>query len=146
MPTILGLCGIDAPRGVQGTDLSHVLRGESGDEPDSVYLQILGPGWPHRGRWVGFWRGIRTERWLYARWHKPEQYENGIWLFDRENDPYEMNNLAGKPDYSHIQRRMEDRLKQWIHDTGDPFDTGERDEDTGMLLLGQQFIHERYDI
>ena len=144
MPTLLGMCGIDIPEGVQGKDLSHAARGENGIEPDSVYLQILGPGWPHRGRWVGYWRGVRTDRWVYARWHNPEQYEHGIWLFDRDNDPYEMNNLAGQQEFSEIESQLESRLQQWLRDTEDPFDTGERDADTGMLLLGQQFTHERY--
>ena len=54
MPTLLGLAGIALPAGIQGTDLSHTLLGEDGPEPDSVYLQIMGPGWPHRGEWVGF--------------------------------------------------------------------------------------------
>jgi len=144
MPTILGLCGIDIPEGVQGHDLSHAARGEEGFTPDSVYLQILGPGWPHRGRWVGYWRGLRTDRWVYARWYRPEQYQQGIWLFDRDADPYEMNNLAGKNEFAGIESEMEARLKRWIRETDDPFDTGERDPDTGMLLLGQEFIHEKY--
>ncbi len=144
MPTLLSLCGLEIPEGVQGKDLSYVVRGEKGEMPDSVYLQILGPGWPHRGRWVGFWRGVRTERWLYARWHEPSKYEHGIWLFDRENDPYEMNNLAGKKEYKGIQDKLEKRLKQWIKQTDDPFDSGERDPKTGMLLLGQEFSLEKY--
>jgi len=144
MPTLLGLCGIEKPGGIQGTDLSHVFRRENGFEPDSVYLQILGPGWPHRGRWVGYWRGVRNNRWVYARWYHPEQYEDGIWLFDRENDPHEMINLAGNPGFAEIRNTMEDRLQQWISETDDPFDTGKRDAETGMLLLGQQFTHEKY--
>lgn len=144
MPTLLGMCGIDIPDGVQGKDLSHAVRGEDGIMPDSVYLQILGPGWPHRGRWVGYWRGLRTDRWLYARWYNPEQYEHGIWLFDRDKDPYEMNNLAGKKDYSEIENELEARLKQWMRETDDPFDTGQRDTDTRILMLGQEFTHEKY--
>jgi len=144
MPTLLGLCGIDIPEGVQGKDLSHAIRGEKGFEPDSVYLQILGPGWPHRGRWVGYWRGVRTNRWLYARWYDPDQYEYGIWLFDRENDPYEMHNLAGNKEYSKIENELETLLNQWMSDTDDPFDTGERDPKTKMLSLGQEFTNEKY--
>ena len=91
MPTILTLCGAEIPDSVQGVDQSHHLLGADGPRSDSVYLQILGPGWPHRGEWVGFWRGLRTERWVYARWYKNEY---GPLLFDRDNDPYELNNLA----------------------------------------------------
>jgi len=144
MPTLLSLCGVGIPEGVQGKDLSHVVTGEAGDEPDSVYLQILGTGWPHRGKWVGFWRGVRTERWTYARWREQEKYEHGIWLFDREKDPFEMNNLAGRPEHKHIQTKLEKRLQLWMQETDDPFDYGEREPETGMLLLGQEFTHQKY--
>jgi arylsulfatase A-like enzyme len=146
MPTLLGLAGVEAPvgveasAGVQGQDLSFAVLDEAGSEPDSVYLQILGPGWPHRGKWVGCWRGIRTKRWLYARWHDSGE----VLLFDRENDPYEMDNLAGRPAYATVQASMEARLQQWMADTGDPFDSGERDPDTGMLCLGQEFVDKRW--
>jgi arylsulfatase A-like enzyme len=139
MPTLLSLAGVEAPDGVQGTDLSHAVLGGEGPEPDSVYLQILGPGWPHRGDWVGFWRGLRTHRWTYARW-----LSGDVWLFDRENDPFEMENLAGKPEHKEIQAQLEQRLQRWFVDTDDPFETGERDPKTGMLRLGQRFTHEKW--
>jgi arylsulfatase A-like enzyme len=133
MPTLLGLAGVDAPDGMQGTDLSQALLGEDGPEADSVYLQILSPGWPHRGEWVGFWRGVRTQRWVYARWFGSGE----CWLFDRENDPYELENLAGNPEYTAIQQQLEQRLQQWIGETDDPFETGNRDSATGILQQGQ---------
>ena len=140
MTTLLGLAGVDLPEEVQGLDLSHAVLGEAGAEPDSVYLQILGPGWPHRGPWVGFWRGVRTQRWTYARWFGSGE----VWLFDREIDPYEMKNLADNPEFAAVQERMEQRLRQWIEDTGNPFETGERDPVTGILQLGQTFTHEKW--
>jgi arylsulfatase A-like enzyme len=134
MPTLLGLCEISIPEEVNGSDLSHIIIGGGGGNlPVSVYLQIIGEGWPNRGKWVGFWRGVRNDRWLYARWYKNE---NGPFLFDRQNYPYEMTNLYGNPEYSEISEMMEKRLKKWMDDTKDPFETGERDPETGMLLLG----------
>lgn len=141
MPTLLSLCDIQIPDGIQGVDQSHVLKGQDGPVSDSVYLQILGPGWPHRGKWVGYWRGIRTDRWVYARWHGNEY---GPLLFDRKNDPYEMNNLTGDTAYQEIQGQLESRLQRWITETDDPFDSGPRDPETGMLILGQKFNHEMY--
>jgi arylsulfatase A-like enzyme len=141
MPTLLGLAGVPAPAGIQGTDLSHAMLGQEVPEPDSVYLQILGPGWPHRGEWVGYWRGVRTSRWTYARWHGTGE----VLLFDRESDPYEMTNLAGKPEFAPVQASLEERLRQWMEETGDPFDDGERDAETGMLRLDQEFVHEKWE-
>lgn len=141
MPTLLSLCGVDIPPGVQGQDLSQVFLGLDGPVSDSVYLQLLGPGWPHRGEWLGFWRGLRTDRWTYARWHKGDF---DPLLFDRDRDPYEMNNLAGQAAFADVQQRLEARLMQWMEETGDPFDYGRRDPDTGMLELGQKFAHKKY--
>lgn len=141
MPTLLSLCGVDIPEGVQGHDLSHTVFGQKGYAPDSVYLQLLGHGWPHRGKWVGLWRGLRTHRYTYARWREDE-YRN--MLFDRDNDPFELNNLCGEKEYEEIERKLEERLKLWMEETEDPFDTGERDPETGMLILGQEFAHEKW--
>jgi len=148
MPTLLTLSNIDVP-GVAGAgirvpataDLSHAVTGADGPWPDSVYLQQMGEGWPRRGRWVGFWRGVRTDRWVYARW---KDGEVGPLLFDRASDPEEMKNLAGRPEHGETQSQLEARLQRWLAETGDPFDTGERDPKTGMLLLGQEFNDDRW--
>src|SRR5690606_33404030 len=110
--------------------------------PDSVYLMNMGPGWPTRAKWVGFWRGVRTDRWMYARWRGDER---GPLLFDRQKGPYEMQNLAGKPKYAEICQQMEQRLQRWMTETGDPFDIGPRDPKTGMLSLGQKFANKRWE-
>lgn len=143
MPTLLGLCGVAVPKDVQGRDLSYVATGKEGPPPpDSVYLQNMGTGWPNRSQWVGFWRGVRTDRWLYARWHNKER---GPLLFDLKNDPYEQRNLAGQKEFAKVQQQMEDRLKQWMTETHDPFDTGPRDPKTSMLLLGQKFADKKWE-
>ena len=142
MPTLLGLCDIPFSGSLSGKDLSFALLGKDGQMPQSVYLQILGPGWPHRGKWVGFWRGVRTERYVYARWY---QNEVDPMLFDLENDPYEMENLYGKKDFKNVQENMEKLLQKWLSDTKDPFDFGERDPETKMLKLGQKFIHKKWE-
>jgi len=132
MPTLLGLCGVGIPDGVQGHNLAHVVTEKEGPEPpDSVYLMNMGTGWPNRAKWVGCWRGVRTDRWVYARWHDADDHEPV--LFDRKNDPYERNNLADNPKFATIRKEMEARLKRWIADTGDPFETGQRESKKGML-------------
>lgn len=141
MPTLMALCGLPVPDGLYGKDLSSAALEQHGERPDSVYLQILGPGWPHRGKWLGYWRGIRTPRWVYARWWNNEVDPV---LYDREQDPWEMNNLYGNPEYADIQAVLEKRLKEWIDFTNDPFEYGERDPETGMLLLEQEFTHEKW--
>ncbi len=141
LPTLLGLCEVAIPEDVQGRDLSHAALGRSGEEPDSVYLQMLGTGWPSRESWTGSWRGLRTRRYTYARWKVPG---DRCVLYERETDPLEMRNVVGDPAYAHIARQMEERLQEWMQATRDPFDTGARLPVTGMLDLGQAFTSVRW--
>ena len=140
-PTLLGLCDIPVSGDIQGHDLSHAVLGTSDEGPDSVYLQILGTGWPNRPKWLGLWRGVRTQQYLYARWKDRDGLRI---LHDRRTDPLEMHNLAGNPEYAEVEREMEERLQQWMKDTNDPFDTGERLPVTEMLNVGQVFNTERW--
>ncbi|MBI5722321.1 MAG: sulfatase [Planctomycetes bacterium] len=139
MPTLLSLCDIPIPAAVQGKDISHAALDTPGTEPDSVYLQILGPGWPNRAVQVGLWRGVRTRRYAYARWKDRDGLRM---LFDRKKDPLEMTNLADDPAYAQIAGEMESLLQRWMRETDDPFDAGTRLPQTNMLDLGQQLIDE----
>ena len=143
MPSLLGACGVPLPDGLQGRDVSSIWRGESAPADteltpgasESVYLQNMAHGWPNRDAWVGHWRGVRTERWTYARWYKNEY---GPWLFDRENDPLEMINLAESTESRPVVEEMEERIHRWMKATHDPFEYGRRGP-RGFLDLGQQF-------
>jgi arylsulfatase A-like enzyme len=137
LPTLLGLCDISVPDDIQGKDLSHAVLGTSGEDPDSVYLQILGPGWPNRTKWVGLWRGVRTHDFTYARWKDRDGMRV---LYDLKKDPLEMNNVIDDPDYAEVAEKMEKRLLKWIKETNDPFDTGKRLPDTEMLDIGQAIV------
>ena len=134
MPTILGLAGVPIPESVQGQNCSEVfISKEKG--PDYSYLQIIGTGWPVRKDWVGFWRGVRGERFTYARFAHPQQ---SVLLFDRQRDPYQQHNLADDPDYQEIRREYEQVLQDFMHRYQDPFDSGQRMPGTQILNLQQQ--------
>lgn len=86
-PTLCGLAGIDVPEGLDGVDCSQAFLG---GEPrqEAVYLTMQHGYVP----WPG-WRGLRTQRYNYAR------TESGPWiLFDLDNDPFEERNLVGQDD------------------------------------------------
>ena len=147
MPTLLSACGCAMPGGVQGVDLSCAATGEGpGPEPESVYLMNMGEGWPYRGEWVGFWRGVRTRRHTYARWicGGPSPEGRAVWLFDNEADPSQEENLAGDPAHAGVQAELESRLGRWMDETGDPFEKAGRDGRSGMMLIGQEFASESW--
>jgi arylsulfatase A-like enzyme len=121
-PTTLGLCGIAKPNWMEGTDYSHyrIKRKPSAAEPDSAYLQCVIPTM-HGDSVDKPWRGIVTrDGWKYVCFE-------GIpfLMFNLNEDPYEQANLAHNVRYRQERKRLGDRLKQWVSDTGDKFNLPE---------------------
>ena len=114
-PTLLSLCGLDAPADMQGADLSPVIRGEAESGPESVYFQIFGPF--HAGGVEFGWRGVRTERYMYAR------KKNEPWvLYDLQADPHQLDNLAADPAAVAIRAELEAKIAAWMEKVGDSWD------------------------
>jgi arylsulfatase A-like enzyme len=117
-PTTLGLCGIDIPDWMMGTDYSGLrLIGKPVDNPpDSVFIQSIIPTL-HSDSIDRPWRGIVTnDRWKYVA------LEGQPWLMHNLNDdPYEQVNLAYNTKYLKIRKRLQAQLTDWLERTGDEF-------------------------
>jgi arylsulfatase A-like enzyme len=112
-PTLLGLAGVPIPAQMQGRDLSHVLKGQTGPAPDSALIMTIDPGTLPGGNEVGDWRGVRTLEYTYAR--RVEEAGVTPWiLYDNPNDPYQMTNLINDPGYSGIQADLDAVLEEWL--------------------------------
>lgn len=118
-PTLCGLAGLPVPPGKDGKDLSAFVRGEGGPEQESVFIT--------RGTSIGDntwgWRGVRTKRYTYA-WYwgqRARDRDFGIWadqqygvpgderpllLYDNQEDPLQLNNLAVDDAYRPLMREM----------------------------------------
>jgi arylsulfatase A-like enzyme len=133
-PTMLGMAGLRVPAAMQGRDLSRELVTGKGAGPDSAFFQIFGP---FAGDGTdGGWRGVRTERFMYAR------YEDRPWvLYDVVRDPLEKENLVGRPEAAGVQREMEKRLADWMKKTGDSwsYNWTHPVEDAGRLYKHKTF-------
>ena len=130
-PTLLSLCGLKPPGFMQGTDFSQYVLHEKGRTPESVFFQIFGP-YQGDGTEDG-WRGVRTERYMYAR------FESKPWvLYDLQADPDEMKNLI---DDATLVKKMDALLTGWMKKTGDSwkYDWHELVEDDGRLYKGKTF-------
>ena len=118
-PTTLGLCGIDKPAWMQGSDFSS-QRLESrrpSSEPDSAYLQNVVP--TGHGHSINRpYRGLVTrDGWKYVC------FEGAPWvMFNLNEDPYEQANLAHNNAFKAERQKLSARLKQWVADTGDRFE------------------------
>ncbi|MFW5788145.1 MAG: sulfatase-like hydrolase/transferase [Halanaerobiales bacterium] len=117
-PTTLGLCGIDKPDWMMGTDYSHyrIAKENPDSEPDSAFLQSVIPT-GHGNSVNRSWRGIITrEGWKYVT------FEQTPWMmFNLNEDPYEQANLVHNNVFSGKRKELKKRLKKWITETEDDF-------------------------
>lgn len=117
-PTTLGLCNIEPPAWMQGTDLSWRRRTfrPPAEPPDSALMQIVIPT-GHGDSVDRPWRGIVTrDRWKYVA------LEGQPWLmFNLNEDPLELVNLAHDTAFDEQRRRLQARLQRWVEETGDHF-------------------------
>jgi arylsulfatase A-like enzyme len=79
-PTLCELVGAPAPAGVEGKSLAGVLRGEREGVRDTVFLAYR-----------DVQRAVRRGAWKLIRYPQVDKTQ----LFNLDNDPYEMNDLAG---------------------------------------------------
>ena len=112
LPSLLGLCGIKIPGSIEGTDLSAIIKAPSNQKDRAALFMSVCPfdvNYPDKE-----YRAIRTTRYTYAR-----TPEGPFMLFDHLQDPWQMNNLADKPEASEIQQELDNQLNREllsIHD------------------------------
>ena len=121
LPTLLGLCGMDIPAHVEGTNLAPYLRGEHDQAPDAALIECVHPfGQWTRAQGGREFRGIRTSRYTYVR------SLTGPWLlYDNEQDPYQLRNLLGTPDGDQLLPELNNKLDEWLHAYKDEFLPGD---------------------
>ena len=115
MPTLLGMMGLDIPGSCQGLDISSAIT--SGSEVDDPCL-MMGTGPTAIFGDGAEWRAIRSRRFTYAiyRWNKEE------FLFDNENDPYQLHNLIKDPSYADTAKDLRALMYKKMAAIGDHFE------------------------
>ncbi|MCL4401934.1 MAG: sulfatase, partial [Acidobacteria bacterium] len=133
-PTLLGLCGAPIPKQMQGTNLSQLVLGKSHTAPSSAFLQIFGPF--QGDRTVAGWRGVRTQRYTYARFR-----EKPWVLYDLKEDPYEQHNLVEDHAAASLLKEMDGEVDRWMKRTGDSwnYDWTELVEDDARLYKDRTY-------
>jgi len=124
-PTILDFAGIPIPEQMQGRSLRPLMEGDPPEDwRTDAYYSYYENSWAMRNMardqmtdptfqfWtahrVGPNRGVRTDRYKLIEYYT----EDGYWeLFDLQEDPNELLNLAGDSQYDEIEEELRGRLR-----------------------------------
>jgi arylsulfatase A-like enzyme len=108
--TILDLagCKLESPEPVSGTSLSPLLRGESRDFRDEIFMEQEET------------RAIRTSQWLFMRRIENTRYDFKHELYDLVRDPDERKNLAQDPQYADVVAELSARLDEFFMNYANP--------------------------
>lgn len=99
-PTLVDLCRLPAPSWLEGTSLSPLLT-----NPAAAWDR---PAYTFQARDWFLGRSVRNERWRYTEW---DEGRRGAALFDHQNDPHEMRNLAQNPAHQQDVQKMRTLLR-----------------------------------
>ena len=111
--TILALAGVDVGDAMIGENLLDVVEKKDDNRPNEIFAQIS------ESR-VG--RCIRTARYTYSVYAPgvnggaaaaSDRYADDF-LYDMEQDPYQLNNVVADPAYTQVKAELRERLLDWI--------------------------------
>lgn len=120
MPTLLSLAGINSGLPyMAGHDLTPVIKESAASVRDEVILHhdseirtptTIGDKAQSNFKHPTHIRCIRDRKYKYAYYFRPETTEREYELYNLQEDPLEMTNLANDPGYAGRKRQMHDRL------------------------------------
>ena len=114
-PTFLELMGMEnlIPDEVEGISYAQYLLSGEGETPSSQLYMKVPLGEPTKGD-----RGVRNKRYTYIV-QKLEDDRTDVVLFDRQIDPYQLNNIA--KENRKLVDELNSELLQWLNKTDDPW-------------------------
>jgi len=107
-PTLLDIANVTTAFPLDGQSLVPLLRGHHpADWRTSFLIQYNSDTVFPRVHKMGY-RAIRTQRWKYIRFNQLDGMDE---LYDLKHDPYEMNNVIGRPDAATALERLKSKLE-----------------------------------
>lgn len=138
-PTICDLCGIEPPAWLEGASLLPLVRGESSQLHEAVFMEQSYHGTRRP------LRSVRTPRYRYVRRIGEERMTVADYiadtgeakevylasgadelevpremLYDLIYDPEEHHNVVDDPAYREVAEELRGRLEEWMRETDDP--------------------------
>ncbi len=103
-PTICQAAKIEVPSDVEGKSVLGLYQGNEEWKRDRIYFTFVSP---ERHRMDV--RAVRTERYKLIHHLMTDEIE----LYDLQEDPYEMKNLADSEEHGEIRNQLFSSLKEW---------------------------------
>ena len=112
LPSLLGLTNFNIPKEIEGENLSDLIKNPNPNTDRAALVMNVAPfGANYKDE---PYRGIRTKQYTYAITPKgPSMF------YDNIKDPYQQNNLLGKPEFETTQKELEFKLQQELQKIGD---------------------------
>jgi len=110
-PTLVDLCGLPRPPGIEGRSLRPLLRDPATPWPYPAFTV-----WSERGRWLSG-VAVRTERWRYAEFFGPGA---GAMLIDPQSDPSETTNLVHDPRHAATVAELSELVRRYAAGRTEP--------------------------
>ena len=108
-PTLCDLAGLESPSGIWGRSLAPVLK-EQAPGPHEDLLCV----------YKDYQRAVLWDRWKLIRYRVGGTFTTQ--LFDLEQDPWEMRNLAGHPEHRRLLSELTTRLQDLMRRAGQTSD------------------------
>lgn len=115
-PTLADLCGLQAPKNLQGRSLRPLLDDPSAAFKKGAYTQVMRGG-AKAGKGI-MGRSVRTERWRYTEWG--DDASQGAELYDHDADPKEHKNLAKSAEHANVVAELRGLLRETRRAGGSP--------------------------
>jgi N-sulfoglucosamine sulfohydrolase len=134
LPALLDAAGLPKPDGLQGHPLSNGRDVIFAEKTFHSYYDPMRSVRTERHKLIRNFESafavevpadiqagpiFRSDPARYSR-DRPSQVE----LYDLEADPFEMNNLAGRAEVASVAQELDERLREWMRETGDPLLNG----------------------
>ncbi len=103
-PTLCDLCGLPAPKELEGTSLKPLMA-----DPKRPWKSAAFSQYPRPGNIMG--HSIRTDRYRYAEWAEPGKEPAARELYDHKLDPEENVNTADLPASKAVVAELSRKLK-----------------------------------
>ncbi|MFP4845004.1 sulfatase [Winogradskyella sp. PE311] len=112
LPSLLGLTNIEIPKDIEGENLSELIKNPDPNADRAALIMNVAPfGSNFKDP---SYRAIRTKQYTYA-----VTPEGPSMFYDNIKDPFQQNNLLGKPQLQEIQNDLDAILQQKLQKIGD---------------------------